>query len=120
MRSNAITITLTLTFSAVTSLRERVLSTWNGSRHPFSRSYATTSASMMQDLTVGAIACAGGEWAEGTNANAHTALLTCRSSAITSGYLVVLSSRLRLNTRMVPSAITWIWGKAMRGGGRQP
>mmetsp|Transcript_6403 Transcript_6403/g.21583 ORF Transcript_6403/g.21583 Transcript_6403/m.21583 type:complete len:214 (+) Transcript_6403:590-1231(+) len=87
MRSKATRRICTRTSPALSSLRRRVESTWNGRMHCFSRSYATTSPSMMK-LCVSAPAAS-------------------RATGTRSGNLTVLLSMLRLKTRIVPSGRRW-------------
>ena len=83
-RSNTCSTTRTFSSSPASIFRLRVDSTWNGSRHPFSRSYATTSASTTQLVTPSALAE--------------------RTMPPRSGYFSLLSSLFREKMRTEPSS----------------
>jgi hypothetical protein len=82
-RSKGMRITCTLMLSSVASLRARDDRIWNGSSLPLARSTATASQSKTKEVTPSPMAAG--------------------SMEMRSGYLLVMSSQLRLNTRMLPS-----------------
>jgi hypothetical protein len=105
--------TWTLMSSSLTSFRFRVLSTWNGRMHFFSRSHATASQSRIKDLVSGAThLCQNSNsltWYRLKDLASKSVILAFAILSITSGYRPDMFSELRLYTVVFPSSSLWIY-----------